>query len=488
MKYKAHLCIKPLILSGLIVLTLFAGLAATSHPRSLISNTNTILSTSSATVWDTASLLSAGRYQSIAIDAADNVHLVWQNDTQILYQQWSNATGMWTAPEVINTGCTGSVNSATCSVDEDGNLHVAWADNTDYTGSAGTGYDIFYKFRNTTTGIFWGQINQTDLISVGSAGPSLDPAIHTLGANIYIVWDDDTANFHWSGDDKDIFFRFWNDTAGAWQGLVNETDLISTESSAQSRFPALAVDLNANVHILWDDTTMLAGDESADWDIYHKYWNASSQTWNSATLVSIGCNDSSWFSTVAIDSESNVHVAWEDWADYPGTGASILYRIWNQTTQEWHGRVNSTDIISLESSYSSEAPALAIDGSDNVHLAWRDGMVNFGGEDDDIFWKVWNATLQEWSTPELVSIGCDHDSEMPRIAIDSTLTPHVVWYDHWSVPPRDSFYDIYYNTKVTPSQSNIAFPPILISVVLPIALIALISLMKKEPSRFEFKP
>ena len=62
MKYKAHLWIKPLILSGLIVLTLFAGLAATSHPRSLIYNTNAILSTSSATVWDTASLLSAGRY------------------------------------------------------------------------------------------------------------------------------------------------------------------------------------------------------------------------------------------------------------------------------------------------------------------------------------------------------------------------------------------------------------------------------------------
>lgn len=54
--------------------------------------------------------------------------------------------------------------------------------------------------------------------------------------------------------------------------------LVSTESTARSIRPAIVVDTNDNIHIVWDDLTNYGGSGS-DSDIFYKRWNNSTQTW-----------------------------------------------------------------------------------------------------------------------------------------------------------------------------------------------------------------
>ncbi|NVM31800.1 MAG: hypothetical protein HWN65_23375, partial [Candidatus Helarchaeota archaeon] len=88
------------------------------------------------------------------------------------------------------------------SVDNELNIHICWIDSSDINGT-GPDADVFYKFYNRTAGIWKGIVNTTDVISGESSGDSIAPSIIT--GSIYLVWQDKT---HFGfGTDWDIFFK-----------------------------------------------------------------------------------------------------------------------------------------------------------------------------------------------------------------------------------------------------------------------------------------
>ena len=88
---------------------------------------------------------------------------------------------------------------------------------------------------------------------------------------------------------------------------------------------------------------------------------------------------------MAVDSIPNVHVAWQDWTDYSGSGADfdIFYKRYLPGFG-W----TSTQVVSTESTGTSHATSLAVDLTGNVHVAWHD-YTDYGGSDADvdIFYK-----------------------------------------------------------------------------------------------------
>ena len=216
--------------------------------------------------------MSESNWPTIALGGAGNIYVAWNDltvysgsgtDKDIFYKLKNATTGIWTTTEVISTESTGGSWFPKIAVDGAWNIHVTWSDYTDYSGS-GTDLDIFYKFKNATTGIW----TTTEVVSTESTGESNVPTFALDGAgNIHIAWHDLTV-YGGSGIDRDIFYKFKNATTGTWK----TTEIVSTESTDDSMYPKIIVDGAGYIHVVWVDFTDYGG-SGTDMDIFYKLKN-----------------------------------------------------------------------------------------------------------------------------------------------------------------------------------------------------------------------
>jgi hypothetical protein len=388
---------------------------------------------------------------TIATDGSGNAHVTWEDDTDyggsgtdrdIFYKRWSATTAAWTTTEVVSTESTAGSFRPTIATDGSGNVHIAWYDDTDYSGS-GADVDIFYKRRNATTAAW----TTTEVVSTESTADSYYPTIATDGSgNAHIAWQDYT-DYGGSGSDADVFYKRWNATTAAW----TTTEVVSTESTAGSYEPTIATDGSGNAHVAWYDYTDYGG-SGADPDIFYKRWSATTAAWTTTEVVSTESTGNSYRPTIATDGSGNAHVAWEDGTDYGGSGTDrdIFYKRRNATTAAW----TTTEVVSTESTGNSYRPTIATDGSGNAHIAWDDGT-DYGGSgtDMDIFYKRWNATTAAWTTTEVVSTESTAGSFSPTIATDGSGNAHIAWEDGTDYGGSGTDYDIFYK-KFTSTPLN----------------------------------
>ncbi|GAH33309.1 unnamed protein product, partial [marine sediment metagenome] len=63
------------------------------------------------------------------------------------------------------------------------------------------------------------------------------------------------------------------------------TEVVSTESIGVSYDPSLAIDTVGNIHIAWQDYSDYLG-SGISWDIFYKRWDDSSSLWTTTEYVS----------------------------------------------------------------------------------------------------------------------------------------------------------------------------------------------------------
>ncbi len=364
---------------------------------------------------------------SLAVDSLGNIHIAWYDwtsysgsgtDHDIFYKKYDDSTSSWTTTEVVSTESTGVSNLPSLAVDHLGNVHIAWNDNTSYVG-AGVDNDIFYK-RWDTSSSSW---STTEVVSTESFHSSMWPtvAVDYLG-NVHVAWDD-LSDIAGSGVDKDIFYKFWNSSSSTW----SITEVISTESSGHSEYPFLVTDTLGNVHVAWVDHSDYALSGS-DADIFYKYWNATTSTWNFTLVVSEeSTGDGYKRPSLAVDKSMNVHIAWVDETDYLGAGddKDIFYKYKDSYTTHW----STAEVVSTVSTEFSNTPSLAIDSIDNIHIAWYDATNYAGsGTDWDIFYQRLDSSSSTWTTTEVVSTECINGSYYASLAIDILDNVHISWY------------------------------------------------------------
>ncbi len=381
-------------------------------------------------IWSTAEVVSTvssarSLRPDIAIDTNDNVHVVWEDltpysgsggDADIFYRQWNAATQAWLGTQVISTESSSNSLAPNIAADEFGNLHTVWMDTTNY-GGAGIDSDIFFKLWNSTTGS-WGP---TEVVSSESNAHGNWPIVAAYKGETFVVWQDSSI-YGGAGSDVDIFYkhRFQN---GSW----TLSEVVSTESSALSRFPSITLDTDVNIHVVWDDATNYNG-AGNDEDVFYKYKNRTTGVWSLTEVVSTESTGHSERAKIAIDGINNRHVTWFDITNYNGAGVDrdIFYKRWNSTSASWM----LTEVVTTESISTSEVPSIVVDIIGNVFCFWFDTTNIAGaGTDQDIFFKIWNVTLQAWSSVVVVSKDSLGDSWRPNAAVDSKLRLHVIWHD-----------------------------------------------------------
>ncbi len=360
--------------------------------------------------------------------------LLEKEQNQYKLDSFDRSTWKWNTTEVVSTELIWNSAYPSIAVDTFENVHVAWIDWTDYAGS-GTDSDIFYRCWNATTNS-WEPIV---VVSTESSDTSLKTSIAADSAgNVHIAWEDIT-DYDSCGTDRDIFYKRWEASNASW----TTTEVLSTESTNQSREPSLAVDTLGNIHIVWDDETDIAGAGNFNTDIFYKRWNASSTIWTTTEVVSAESVSNSWKPSLDTDSKGNVHVAWHEYTNYAGSGYDndIFYKYWNSSSTSWI----ITEVASTESTGDSYFSSLAVDSLGNVQLTWQDSTNLAGaGTDRDIFYKYRDFLTSSWTTTEIVSTESANDSSHPSIVIDSAGDVHIAWHDDTNLEGSGVDRDVFY--------------------------------------------
>ncbi|MEE9410657.1 MAG: hypothetical protein V3V41_06995, partial [Candidatus Heimdallarchaeota archaeon] len=383
----------------------------------------------SYTLWTTTEVVSTESSQrslrpSIAVDSKDNVHIVWHDltnyngagsDEDIFYKCWNATTRSWTTTIIVSTESNGNSVAPSIAIDENDNIHIVWRDPTNYLGS-GSDWDIFYKQRFSN-----GTWKAAEVVSTESTFNVIWLHIAVKNDEAHVVYQDNT-NYLGSGSDNDIMYkkRFIN---GTW----TVAEVVSTESNLLSRFPFIVIDNDLNPHISWQDSTNYLSSGS-DEDIFYKWKDSSTGIWSSAEIISTESWAESQRVSMVIDDTGNKHLVYFDSSNYNGAGSDrdIFYKSWNTSSSTW----NAAEVISTESSSSSEVPYLISDKLGNLHCFWFDTTnINGAGIDQDIVHKIWNSTLESWGSVRVISTDSTGNSWRPVAAIDSMYVIHVVWLD-----------------------------------------------------------
>ena len=229
----------------------------------------------------------------------------------------------------------------------------------------------------------------TEIVSTESTSNASNSVIAVDDTNIYIVWEDLT-NYGEAGTDQDIFFKTKLKT-GNWG---THTQLVSTESTVSSYYPAIAVD-DTNIYITWWDSTNYGG-AGTDKDIFFKTKGKTDAlanndiNWTGATeVVSTESTGNSINPVIAV-SDSNIYITWWDITNYNGAGTD--YDVFFKTRSKTGNWGTNTEVVSTESTGASYLPVIAVNDS-NIYIAWHD-PTNYGGAgtDQDIFFKTRGKT------------------------------------------------------------------------------------------------
>jgi ribosomal protein L31 len=143
------------------------------------------------------------------------------------------------------------------------------------------------------------------------------------------------------------------------------TEVVSTESTGNSYMPSLIVDSNGNIHVTWHDNTDYAG-AGTDADIFYKRYELGVENWTTTEVVSTESTAGSYSPSLAVDSDGNIHIAWHDRTDYAGseTDDDIFYKRY-EVGVGW----STTEVISTESTDTSSHTSLTVDSNGNIHVA-----------------------------------------------------------------------------------------------------------------------
>jgi len=242
------------------------------------------------------------------------------------------------------------------------------------------------------------------LVSAGSVNDSQNPALASDGLNNTFLTWDE-CNETTSQDDYDINLRVFMGSTDSWEN----TQIISRDLNDQSKNPDIAVDSNNNATIVWQD----ASDNDTSY-------------YSPTIFYSRQKSDGTWTRPQNI-THTNSSEQINPSICYVGTNAHL---VWNQQ--------NRTDSNNHHINYSKNFLAGEKIGSDvgsNSNpqiISDTEGTLQIVGDyysDSNIFHISYDGS---WSTiTEKGSTGAN--SKDPQVALDSQSNLHIIWDDSYFI-------------------------------------------------------
>jgi len=332
------------------------------------------------------------QYPVIAVDPSGDLHVVWQDSTpgnnEIYYKRSTDAGATWAASQRLSWTST-SCHRPCLGVDSSGDLHVLWAD--DPVGNS----EIYYR-KSTDGGGTWTASRRLTWTSGHSFVPDIgfDPS-----GNIHVVWSDYTPGNH------EIYYKKSTDGGASWS-----TSQRLTSNAGASISPVIGVDSFGHLHVVWQDDT------PGHWEVYYKRSPDGGATWTASQRLTWS-SSMSGSPVIAVDSSGHLHVVWQGSAS---GNVEVFYKKSADGGTSWtiSRRLSLTSGVSF-------TPVIAVDSSDNLHVAWADDTPG----NYEIYYKKSTDGGASWTANERLTWTSSYSWE-PSIAVDSSGTVHIVWYDN----------------------------------------------------------
>ena len=197
------------------------------------------------------------------------------------------------------------------------------------------------------------------------------------------------------------------------------SELASDGEGKANWFPSIAIDGDGNLHVVWSELDVAGGFKSS---ILYRMKYADS--WMPIETVAEDIGTMLTTPSLALDSSGNVHVVWNSDRNESGSGTDrdIFYKV--RTNGEW----TATELVSTESDESSTMPSLAVDVHGNVHIAWTDASDIPGTEDNvSVFYKM--KTALGWTSTRVIQSGADSICKNAKLVVGSNGDVHISWIE-----------------------------------------------------------
>jgi hypothetical protein len=181
----------------------------------------------------------------------------------------------------------------------------------------------------------------------------------------------------------------------------------------------IAVDSNGNVHIAYTDFVV----GNASWEIFYTMLDNNGNTLIDDTMISDHDDENSMQPAIGVDSNGKVHIVWCDkiWGDSPWV---LAYTKLDPYTDDRDGDTADESAITLIDDKQLTdpgdiiGPRMAIDSNDDIHIVWETGgfaSVYYMKIDNNGNELVAETTVSEaWHA-------------FPSIAVDSNDNLHITW-------------------------------------------------------------
>ena len=235
--------------------------------------------------------------------------------------------------------------------------------------------------------------------SVGS-GNQYKPDIATSSnGNFVVVWEDDNDN----NGSYDIRARgLSSDGCEVFSDMV-----VNTLTSGQQKKPAIAMDSNGNFVVVWEDDN----DNNNSYDIYVKGFNSNGTQRFAYFRVNTVSSGQQLKPAIAMDSNGNFVVVWEDDNDNNGS-YQIFARGFNS-----NGTQRFADItVNTVGSGQQKRPDVAMDSNGNFVVVWQDD--NDNNDYYDIMARGFNANGTQRFADITVNSVASGQQYSPKIAMD----------------------------------------------------------------------
>jgi phage terminase large subunit-like protein len=344
------------------------------------------LSHSAQAAWTTAKRLTwtdgESYHPKIALDSSDHVHVIWYDHTpghdEIYYKKSTNAGETWTAAKRITWSSDGSRYPA-MAIDASDNLNVVWTEETIW------GSEVYYK-RSTDGGDTWTTKQRITWSGITSEWP--DIAVDPSNV-IHLVWQDSTGDIFYSKSLDGLNWMLhkrlsWTsgisqqpkmaiDSTGkiyvVWQdNTPGEYNFRKSTNAGMNWTPATRLswmedgsyrpDLDAapseSLHLVWYDENP---------SLYRVYYKKSTDSGASWTAVKRLSYEDGWtaYPSVAVQGPDDLHVVWED------PHGELSYRRSTDSGSTWTAVRRLTWMPGA-----AWDPRIAADSSGNLHLVWDD--------------------------------------------------------------------------------------------------------------------
>lgn len=204
--------------------------------------------------------------------------------------------------------------------------------------------------------------------------------------------------------DVDAVHLLWEENGRVHHAVQRAGQWSAPRSVATGQRPSAAVSSDGVLHLAFSN------EFAGRYNVFYATW--ANDAWSLPRLVS-KTPGMSTFPSLAVDRAGVVHAVWAD----TSPGFSVIY----------HGWLQNTWLNEPLSNARGTAPALALDGADDVvHIAYQaSGISNAQRE----ILHMQGRTYQ-WSLPENVSMSPEQESLGAAIACAPDGTTHLAWQEH----------------------------------------------------------